>query len=76
MQPLEIQFALKKRGISQKQIATDNKVSEMSVSKVINRSMVSDRVMKAISELIGEDHRLVFPEYYLRPPLRKTSKAS
>jgi len=76
MEPLKIQYELKKRGISQKQIAIDNKVSEMTVSKVINRSMVSDRLMKAISELIGEDHRLVFPEYYLRPPLRKTSKAS
>ena len=76
MQPLEIQFELRKRGIAQKQIAADNKVSQMAVSKVINRSLISDRLMKAVSELIGEDHRLVFPVYYLRPALRKTSKVA
>ena len=76
MKPLEIQFELKKRGISQKQIAEDNNVSPMTISKLINRSLVSDRLMKVVSELIGEDHRLVFPEYYLRPPLRNTSKVS
>ena len=48
----------------------------MAVSKVINRNMVSDRVMKAISEKLGKDHRQVFPEYYLKPPLRKTSKVA
>lgn len=76
MQPLEIQYELKKRGIAQKQIAADNKVSQMAISKVINRSLVSDRLMRVVSELLGEDHRLVFPEYYLRPALRNTSKVS
>ena len=76
MESLKIQYELKKRGIDQKQIAADNDVSPMAVSKVINKSMVSDRLMKAVSELIGEDHRLVIGEYYLRPPLRNTSKVS
>lgn len=76
MESLKIQYELKKRGIAQKQIAADNNVSPMAVSKVINRSLISNRLMRAISELLGEDHRLVFPEYYLRPALRNTSKVS
>jgi len=76
MTPLEIQFKLKRRGITQKQIAQTEKVSEMSISKVISRQMTSDRLMKAISKALGEDHRLVFPEYCFRPGVRKTYKVA
>jgi transcriptional regulator with XRE-family HTH domain len=74
MTPLERQYALKKKGIHQCQIAEDVGVSEYHVSAVIRGERISDRVMKAIAKAIGEDHRLVFPQYYLRSLKRKTSK--
>jgi len=74
MTPLEIQFELKKRGLSQKQIALDEGVSEMMVSGVIHKNRVSNRIMRKISEKIKRDHRDVFSEYYLCDPKRTTSK--
>lgn len=64
MEPLEIQFSLKKKGITQKQLADDLGVSEMAISLAVRKRMVSDRIMKAIAEAVNEDHRYVFPEYY------------
>ena len=71
MTPLEIQFELKKKEITQKEIALDLGVSEMGVSLVINKISISDRIMKAISRAIKMDHRAVFPEYYFRLKSRK-----
>lgn len=75
MMPSEIQFELKKRGVTQRMVADQEGVSPISVSKVINRLIISDRLMRAISKAINEDYRLVFAEYYLRPPKRSTSKS-
>jgi transcriptional regulator with XRE-family HTH domain len=76
MTPLKRQYALKKRGITQTKIARDLGVSNMSVSDVIHGRLVSDRIMRAVAEAIGEDVRIVFSEYYLKPPRRKTSKVA
>ncbi len=76
MTPLERQYELKKKGITQHKIAVDLDVSDIAVSDVVLGHMVSDRIMRAIAAELGEDVRLVFPEYYLRPPKRKTSKVS
>lgn len=76
MKPLEIQFELKKLKITQKKIAEELGVSEMIVSKVINKQMVSDRVMRAVAKAINWDHRAVFPEYYFGPKRRVTSKVA
>lgn len=76
MNPLERQFALKRKGITQTKIAKDLGVSPISVSCVINGHRVSDRIMRGIAAALGEDVRLVFTEYYLRAPKRKTSKVS
>lgn len=72
----EIQKKLKENGWTQKAIAENLEppVSEMTVSKVIHRIIVSSRVMRAIADKVGEDHREVFPEYFLQPPKRSTSK--
>lgn len=72
----QIQTELKENGWTQKAVAADldPPVSEMTVSKVINRLMVSSRVMRAIAVRIGKDHCVVFPEYFLQPPKRSTSK--
>jgi lambda repressor-like predicted transcriptional regulator len=76
MEPADIQCVLKKKGITQKAIARKLGVKEMSVSKVINRQIVADRIMRAVAEEIGLDRLQVFPEYYGNPPKRKTSKVS
>jgi len=51
-------------------------VAEMTVSKVIHRIIVSNRIMKAIALKIGMPYVRVFPEYYLQPPKRSTSKVA
>ena len=66
MEPLDIQYSLRKKEITQKQIADDLGVSNMAISMVIRKKTISDRIMKVIAELINEDHRFVFPEYYFR----------
>ena len=66
MTPLKIQYELKKRGITQRSLAAELGITKMPVSKVINKLIVSDRVMRAVSAKIGKDHRMVFPEYYLQ----------
>lgn len=76
MTPLERQFELKKKGITQKALAEKIGVGQMVVSDVILGQRISNRVMRAIAEAIDKDHRLVFPEYYLRPPKRRTSRVS
>ena len=76
MHPADIKAALWKRGIKQKQIADEVGVTQMSVSEVINKRRVSDRVMKAVARAIDKDHRIVFDWYYLKPPKRSTSKVS
>ena len=76
MTPLKIQRELKRKSVTQKQIAESLGKSEMSVSDVIRRRAVSDAIMRAISAAIDKDHRIVFPEYYGKPPARSTSKAA
>lgn len=76
MHPLKIQYELKKKGISQRSLARKLDVSEMTVSNVIRKKVVSDRIMRTISAAIGKDHRIVYPEYYCAPPKRSTSKAA
>jgi lambda repressor-like predicted transcriptional regulator len=76
MHPADIQARLKKRGLTQKQVAEKIGVCEMVVSKVINGLIVSDRVMRAVSAEIGMDHRQVFAWYYLKPAKRSTSKVA
>lgn len=76
MTPIEIQTALKERNITQAMIAYELKppVTPMTVSTVVNKVIVSNRIMRAIAAKIGKKHWEVFPEYYLAPPKRSTSK--
>ncbi len=75
MTPAKIQYLLKVNGVTQKDIAKKLGVHQMTVSTVINRHRVSDRIMREVAECIGHDVRKVFPEYYLQPPKRRHSKA-
>lgn len=76
MDPLDIQYALKRKGITQASLAKEFKVSEMTVSKVIRRALVSDRIMRGIAAKVGKKYTVVFPEYYRHPPKRTTSKVA
>jgi len=60
----DIQKELKKRGITQKQIAQLCDVSEMLISKVIHKNTVSKRIMNEISHAINRDCHYVFPDYF------------
>ena len=75
MDPIDIQYHIKKNGLTQSALAASIRVSPMTVSKVIHKKLVSDRTMKAIAKAIGFDHVEVFPEYYLAPPARVTSNS-
>ena len=77
MHPADIQAALKKKGIRQKEIARDLGVSEMAVSIVVRKIMVSDRIMRAVAERIERDPHVIFHEYFAskkrRGPKTKTA---
>ena len=77
MTPEQIQKALKKHGITQKVIAARIGVADMSVSRIVNKrpGSTSDRIMAAVAQAIGLPKERVFPEYYLGPRRRRTSKA-
>ena len=74
MIPDEIKKALKEHKTTQRAIAKKLNVSDMSVSRVIYRGSVSDRIMSVIAEAIGKKKTEVFPDYYFGPKLRSTSK--
>ncbi|MDY6791546.1 MAG: helix-turn-helix domain-containing protein [Thermodesulfobacteriota bacterium] len=74
MTPDEIKKAIRDNKTTQTAIAEKLDVSVMSVSRVIYRGSTSDRIMRAIAEVIGKKHTAVFPDYYLSPPKRSTSK--
>ncbi len=74
MNPLDIQYELKKKGITQASIAKDLGVSEMMISNVITRKSVSDRIMQHIAEKLGRDHRAVFPDYYFAEKINETRR--
>ena len=75
MIPSEIQKRLKDHNLTQRAVAKKIGVSEVAVSDVVKGRRISDRIMRAVADAISDDVRLVFPEYYLRPPKRTTSKA-
>lgn len=76
MTPAKIQYLIKEAGLTQKAIAREIGVSETTVSDIVLKQRISDRVMRAIAERIGQPVQKVFPEYYLKPPRRTTSKVT
>lgn len=59
-------FKMRGAGINMAQIARSLKppCTRQAVSSVIDRAIASKRIMLAVSEAIGHDPRIVFPEYY------------
>ncbi len=59
-------FRLRLSGVNMAQIARslDPPCTRQAVSSVIDRAIASKRIMLAVSEAIGFDPRIVFPEYF------------
>ncbi|MDY6789712.1 MAG: hypothetical protein SWH54_00405 [Thermodesulfobacteriota bacterium] len=76
MTPDEIKNDLKINKITQKAIAQKLGKSEMLISLVVNKKATSDEAMREVARSIGKDKTEVFPEYYLGPKHRSTSKVA
>jgi transcriptional regulator with XRE-family HTH domain len=76
MTPANRQKLLKKAGVTQKAIAIELGISEMSVSREMQYGIFSHRTRCKIAEKIDLPVDRVFPEYYSQPPQRSTSKAA
>jgi len=74
--PAYRQCLLKEKGYTQKRVALELDVSEMSVSDEVNDKARSHRIRCKIAEIVGMPVAEVFPDYYGRPPQRKTSKTA
>ena len=74
--PARIQYLLKEAGVTQRQIAEELGVSEMSVSDVVNFRMVSKRLMSDVARRIGADPRAVFAWYFSQDRPRRPRRAS
>ena len=66
MTPLQIRTALLEQGVSLRSIARRLGVSPSAVSLIVNKKMVSKRIMEAVANAIGSDLETVFPEYHQR----------
>ena len=64
MNPHDIQAELRKKGSSQRAIATKCSVSRATVNHVIHGRGVSKRVATAIAEVIGRGLDVIWPETY------------
>ena len=63
MDPIDIQYELKKRNIPQAQIAREAGVNQMYVSRVIRGRAICAHLMDIISGKLGKDPREVFDKY-------------
>ena len=64
MEPIDIQYNLKKLGITQKAIAMETGKSETIISLVIRKERISAQVMTAICKKLEKSPVEVFPEYF------------
>ncbi|RJQ78936.1 MAG: XRE family transcriptional regulator [Desulfobacteraceae bacterium] len=68
--PAKIQYLLKEAGYTQKQIAEEEGVSEMTVSNVINFNRVSKRLMIAVASRIKPIQKKCSGSNTIRPASR------
>ncbi len=76
MHPLKIQYELKKRGYTQKQIAAEEGRNEMLVHNAIFRKRTSHPMMAAIARRLGKDPAAVFPDRWDETRRRKQNLAA
>lgn len=72
--PARIQYLLKERGITQKQIAIEENRCEMIVSDVINLKRVSKKIMDAIAYHINVNPQIIFGRRYNRAGIKGRPK--
>ncbi|KQC09405.1 MAG: hypothetical protein APR55_10305 [Methanolinea sp. SDB] len=70
MTPVDIQYLLRKKGVTQKALARRLGVAEMTMSQVVNFKMTSAPLMKAVADVIGMSPEVVFAARLNRPRLR------
>ena len=71
----QLQIELRERKISQKAIALELGVSEMSVSLIVRNKGVSRRIMNAVAKKLGKPTRKVFPDYFRPDPVEEKEAA-
>lgn len=64
MTPIERQFELRKRGITQRAIAKEIGMHEITIGRIMLGQLKSPRGIEFISAKIGCDPQVVFPEYF------------
>ncbi|BBO74693.1 hypothetical protein DSCW_21100 [Desulfosarcina widdelii] len=74
MTPDDIQYILRRKGITQKELADRFGVNEMSVSRAISGKMTSEPLTKKIAKVLGISHRDAFPGYYRKDRPRRGRK--
>lgn len=75
MHPEDIKAALKKKRSSQSKIAKALNVAPTSVHNVIFGGCTSERIAKAIADVIGKDRSELWPDRY-DPPSERLAKAA
>lgn len=75
MHPEDIKAALRKKRSSQTKIANDLKVNPTTVHNVIYGGCKSERIAKAIADVIGKDRSEIWPDRY-DPPAVRLAKAA
>lgn len=62
MDPLEIRVALLRKGISQREIARQEKVDPGFVNQVVKRRRKTRRIREAIAKALEEPYEKVWPD--------------
>jgi len=63
---IRLEFFKRRKQINYSKLARQLGVSRQAVSYVIDRRMVSRRIMHAVAEALGKDVKCVFPEYFMK----------
>lgn len=71
MTPFEMKVALMREGVSMRSIARKLGVSANSVSLVVNRRMVSRRIMDEIAGVLKADRSDIFHKSSITPSMSK-----
>lgn len=70
MHPEDIKAELRKKGSSQTKVANALEVNRTTVHMVIYGGCKSERIAKAIAEIIGKDRSEIWPGRYDTPEVR------
>jgi Ner family transcriptional regulator len=74
MHPEDIKAALRKRGTTMAKIARSLNVSQTTVHNVVHGACTSDRVARAIADVVGQDRADLWPGQY--PPVADRIRAA